>query len=439
MDELLSGSAMNQAKAIAGRLVSSEELVRAHLERIASVNPMLNAVVRVDEERALVSARAADERLARGEACGPLHGVPFTVKDWIETSDLICAAGMNTRKSHIPKADATVVARMRAAGGILLGKTNVQETNEVYGGTRNPYHLTRSPGASSSGEAAIIAAGGSPLGLGSDSGGSLRYPAHCCGVATLKPTSGRVPNTGHFPRIGAMHDPRTVIGPISRHVEDLWPTLAVIAGEDWRDPSVVPARLEEPAAEIAGMRIGWFVTMPDAEPDDATVAMVSNVAKSLAEAGATVEEVDLPGIGEAMAITQTYWQRVESASWNEWRPDKPGTLSAEAIEESLFHWDRFRRGMARFMEHLDAIVCPVAEGPAPEHGGVSRQSYIYTLPFSLTGWPVAVVRAGTAGDGMPIAVQVVARPWREGDATAVARAVEGTFGGWQPPGAGEAS
>lgn len=432
MDEILSASATSQADAIAEKRISSDELVRAHLARIAAVNPALNAVVQMDAEAALASARAADRGVAAGGALGPLHGVPFTVKDWIETSDLICAAGLTERKAYVPRADATVVARMRAAGAVLLGKTNVQESNEVYGATRNPYDPNRSPGASSSGEAAIVAACGSPLGLGSDSGGSLRYPAHCCGVATLKPTSGRVPTTGQFPRIGALHDPRTVIGPVSRCVEDLWLALTIISGPDWRDPSVAPVPLARGSDSVAGMRIGWFTAMPGAEPDAATVATVSSVAEALAGRGAAVGEVALPRIDESMDITRNYWRRVESSSLTEWRPDKPATLTAEQVEQSLFNWDRFRRAMTRFIEPFDAIVCPVAEAPAPLHGTVSEQSYIYTLPFSLTGWPAVVVRAG-AGDGLAIGVQVVARPWREGDAITVALAVEEAFGGWRPP------
>lgn len=286
------------------------------------------------------------------------------MKDWLETAGLVCAAGMVERKSYVPTRDATAVARMRAAGAILLGKTNVQESNDVYGATRNPYDLERSPGASSSGEAAIIAAGGSPMGLGSDSGGSLRYPAHCCGIATLKPTSGRVPNTGHFPRIGASHDPRTVIGPLSRHVEDLWPVLAVIAGVDWRDPSVIPVPLAPAVEGAAGRRIGWFVEMPGAEPESATISIVQGAAKLLAKSGASVEEVRLPRIEEAMPITEMYWQRVESPSWNEWAPHRASTLNADEIERSIFEWDRFRRAMTAFIEGFDAIICPVAERAA---------------------------------------------------------------------------
>jgi len=431
VEDLLLASASAQARAVRERVVSSEELVRAQIERMRAVNVQLNAVVQSDGDAALAAARAADEALAAGREAGPFHGVPFTAKDWLETHDLVCAAGFAERHDYTPKRDATVVARMRAAGAILLGKTNVQETNEVYGATRNPYDLARSPGASSSGEAAIVAAAGSPLGLGSDSGGSLRYPAHCCGVATLKPTSGRVPLTGHFPRIGPMHDPRTVIGPVSRYVEDLMPALSVIAGVDWRDASVVPMPLQ-PAAAVREMRIGWFIEMPGAQPDDATIAAVRAAVAGVAGAARSVEEVTLPRAVESMTITRAYWRRVQSASWAEWRPDRPHSLSVEEIERSLFEWDRFRRNMLTFMERYDVLICPVAEGSAPPHGGITADSYAYTLPFSLTGWPVVTFRAGSDGE-MPIGVQVVARPWREPDAVAVAGVIEEALGGWRPP------
>lgn len=433
MHELLRASAIAQAKAIRTRTISSEELVREHLARIADVNPVLNALVQQDADAALRAAQAADTALTAGDTVGPFHGVPFTVKDWIETSDLICAAGYGERAGYRPQRDSTVVARMRAAGAILLGKTNVQESNPVYGATFNPYDLTRSPGASSSGEAAMIAACGSPMGLGSDSGGSLRYPAHCCGIATLKPTSGRVPLTGHFPRIGASHDPRTVIGPLSRHVEDLWPMLKVISGVDWRDPSVMPVALDEPLATIAGRRIGWFTAIPGASPTPETILTVADAVTALADAGANLEEVAIPRIEESMALTINYWRRAQSPSWTEWIPDKASSMPADEIERSIFEWDRFRRTLLAFVEPFDAIVCPVAENSAPLHGAIRPQEYVYTLPFSLVGWPVAVVRGGSSDNAMPIGLQVVAKPWREADAVAVASVIESALDGWQPP------
>ncbi|MFX0199042.1 MAG: amidase, partial [Candidatus Hodarchaeota archaeon] len=221
--------------------VSSEEVVKAHLERIEEVNPKLNAVVLLTAESALHQAREADAALARGEIKGPLHGVPVTIKDNIETAGVVSTSGTKGRSSFVPAHDATVAARMWAAGAIMLGKTNLPEfglafetDNLVYGRTNNPYDLSRTPGGSSGGEAAIIASGGSPLGLGNDMGGSIRLPSHFCGLAGIKPTTDRVPRTGHFPPPLTGLDPLWQAGPMARRVEDLILTLPIIARVDWR-------------------------------------------------------------------------------------------------------------------------------------------------------------------------------------------------------------
>ncbi len=432
--ELHYASAAALAKAIREREFSSLEVIEAHLQRIEAVNPKLNAVVQIAGEAARDQAREADAALASGHAVGPLHGVPFTVKDWIETKGLVCAAGFEERAEFVPKWDATVVARMREAGAILLGKTNVRADNPVYGRTNNPYDLSRTPGLSSSGEAAIIAAGGSPLGLGSDSGGSIRYPAHFCGVAGLKPSTGRVPNTGHFPRISAMNDPRTQIGPMARFVEDLALTLPIIAGVDWRDASVVPMPLGDPAdVDIAGLRAAVYTDDGVASPDAPTVEVVNACAEVLRAAGIAVEEARPRRIEESLGITIRYWSRTESISWNEWMPGGEGEMSGDEVDRSLFEWDRLRRAMLSFIERFDVILCPVAEQAAGPHGPGDGRDFIYMLPYSLTGWPCAVVRAGVSPEGMPIAVQVVARPWRDDVALAVAQHIENALGGWQAP------
>jgi amidase len=221
MDELFYLSATTLARRIRAGELSAEAVVQAHLQRIAAVNPRLNAVVQLAAEQALAEARAADAAQRNGQALGPLHGVPFTVKDWIDVAGFPCTGGDLAFRDRVPAADAPVVARLRQAGAIFLGKTNVMVDNPVYGRANNPYNLAYSTTGSSSGEAALIAAGGSPLGLGSDSGGSIRQPAHACGICGLKPTTGRLPLTGHFPFISAVNDPRTTIGPMARFVEDL--------------------------------------------------------------------------------------------------------------------------------------------------------------------------------------------------------------------------
>src|SRR5207248_9792799 len=221
MDELIYASATSLAQAIRNKRVSSQEVVEAYIHRIEAVNPQLNAVVQLTADTALTQARQADVALTRGEIDGPLHGVPITIKDSFDTQGVISTAGTKGRASYVPQQDAPAVARMRAAGAILLGKTNLPElslayesNNLIYGRTNNPYDLSRTPGGSSGGESAIIAAGGSPLGLGSDAAGSLRWPAHCCGIATLKTTYGRVPMTGTFPPAMGLLGPLWQAGPL---------------------------------------------------------------------------------------------------------------------------------------------------------------------------------------------------------------------------------
>jgi amidase len=431
-DALCSLSATRLAHLIRQREFSSCEVVDAYLRRIDDVNSKLNAVVQVAPD-ALERARDADVAIAHRGDVGPLHGVPFTVKDWIETEGLICAAGFAERSQFVPKRDATVVARMRAAGAILLGKTNVNDGAPVYPRPNNPHDLGRSPGGSSSGEAAIIAAGGSPLGLGSDSGGSIRLPAAWCGVAGLRPTSGLVPNTGHFPRIGSMHDPRTTIGPIVRRVEDLALALRIIAGADGRDPSAVPMPLGNPSSvDLSALRVAWYTGMPDATPSPAVIAAVHAATGALRDAGASVDEASPPRLDESMPITVAYWSRVQSSSLTEWSLYRPSTLTADEIERSIFEWERFRASMLRFMDGYDVIVCPVATDIAPEHRALTGQDFTYMLPYSLTGYPVVVVRSGEA-KGMPTSVQIIARPWHDHLALAAAQRIEDALGGWSAP------
>ena len=434
MLDLCSISATRLAQLIRDRGVSSVEAVDAHLRRIEAVNPSLNAVVQLGADAARAAARAADDAIARGGAIGPLHGVPFTAKDWLETADLVCAAGFEERRDYVPKHDATAVARMRAAGAILLGKTNVNDGSPVYARPNNPYDVARTPGASSSGEAAIVAAGGSPLGIASDSGGSIRWPAHCCGVAALRPTAGLVPNTGHFPRIGDITDPRTAIGPVARRVEDLALALRIIAGPDNRDPGAVPVPLGDMAeAAIEGLRVAYYTRMPGASPTPDTIATTEAAARALEAAGARVTEARPPRLEESLPITLDYWRRPSSASWQRWVASVDARLSGEDVERHLFEWERFRRHMALFMEDYDVIVCPVAAEPAPPHGKVPVENWLYTLPYSLTRQPVAVVRCGASAEGLPIGVQVVAAPWRDHVALAAAATLERALGGWQPP------
>src|SRR5205809_3958168 len=254
-EELTTKSATELASLIRSREVSPVEVIDAHLRRIESINPSLNAIVTLAED-AIDHARAADSALSKGERAGPLHGVPFTVKDTIDTQGLRTTSGTQIRAHHVPERDAPVVARLKAAGAIILGKTNTPEMavpyetdNPVFGRTNNPYDLKLTPGGSSGGEAAAIAAHLSPAGVGSDLSGSIRVPAHFCGIAGLKPTTGRVPMDGHVPEAAGTLSLGACIGPMARRVADLSLLFQVIA-ED------IGAESSESAFEgLRGLRI----------------------------------------------------------------------------------------------------------------------------------------------------------------------------------------
>ena len=429
MDDLIYTSAADLAAAIRARQISSAEVVEAYLRRIEAVNPRLNALVQVAAASARAQAQAADAWLARGQLMGPLHGVPFTAKDVFETAGVISAAGLEERAGFVPAQDAVVVARLKAAGAILLGKTNCPPgggggwtDNPVYGRTHNPYDLGHTPGGSSGGEAAAIAAGQSPLGLGSDSGGSIRVPAHFCGVAGLKPTSGRVPNTGAFNHPGGLSDYRTQIGPMVRYVRDLALVFPLIAGEDGQDSGVIPmpmGDLEAGTRPAPGLRVAFYADDGQAAPTSEIAAAVQQAALALGEAGLSVEEARPACLSQSREISQRYWAMSE--------------LSGEQVEQLLLDWDRFRSAMLGFMAAYDLILCPADYRPASRHDEQAEQRFNYTLPFSLTGWPCVVVRAGSSPEGLPLGVQIVARAWREDVALAAAQQVETALGGWQPP------
>ncbi len=462
MSDITSSSAKSIARAIRDREVSAVEVAQAHLDRIEEVNPSLNAVVCLCADRALDEARKADDALSRGDKIGPLHGVPMTLKDSLDTEGVVTTAGTLGRREFVPERDATLVARLRRAGAILLGKTNTPEitwsgqtTNKIYGRTNNPFDLERNPGGSSGGAAAIVSACGSPFDIGSDTGGSIRMPAHFCGVAGIKPTSGRVPRTGHIIgyTMGAM-DSFTQNGPIARHVEDLALILPVISGPDWEDPAIVDMPLRDPSkVNLDGLRVAYYTHPPGyAAPDSDTQAATLAAARALAEAGAKVTE-DAPnalkevaeledrvseggGGGGALRILEKAGTVELSLQIETWLKDIK-SIPVEEYTKAMEDLGRFRSTMLGYMRDYDAIICPTAAHTAQPHdhyyGKRSASVPIYTHVFNLTGWPVAVVRCGVSSDGLPIGVQVAARSWREDVALAVSAFLESALGGWQKP------
>ena len=463
MDDIIYASAKTMAQAIQNKEVSAVELVEAHLARIEEVNPALNAVVLLCADRARAEAAEADDALARGESKGALHGVPFTLKDSIDTEGVVTTGGTLGRKDFVPHADATVTARLRAAGGILLGKSNTPELtyagetdNLVYGRTNNPFNLDRSPGGSSGGAGAIVCCGGAAFDIGSDTGGSVRGPAHYCGITGIKPNSGRVPRTGHIvPHgLGAL-DSLTQNGPMARYVEDLVLLMPIISGPDWSDPFIAPVPLGDPAdVEMSGLRIAFYTDNGVRTPTAEIMAAVRSAAAALGEAGATVEE-DLPRVipdnpdisdvmrqGDGQAGARRMLANYGTTETHEWmtrqlKKSSERTLPVGEYTAVLERVDAYRSAMLGFMEDYDVIVCPVSSFCALPHGLSMTDEYRagmnYTATYNITGWPSTVVRAGTSPEGLPIGVQVVARPWREDVSLAVAQYLEGALGGWQKP------
>jgi amidase len=383
-------------------------VLREQVDRLDHLRS-LGAVVARDDDAAVTRAEELDDAFAKGGPVGPLHGLPVTVKDWIDVAGLPCV-GEGDDADRRPGEDAPAVARLRAAGAVIVAKTNVNLDHRLFGPCRHPTDPTRSPGGSSSGEASLVAAGGSPLGLGSDSGGSIRLPAAWCGTVGLKPTFGRVPLTGHFPRLGSLHDGRTVIGPLARTVADVALALGVLSGPDGRDAACAPVPLGD-ASDVAGLRVAWFVDDGAGRASPEVARGLAGAVGALGAAGAAVVDGAVPShVDVALDITSRYWAR--------------RALDGPGADDLLWDWDRFRRRMLVAADAFDVMVCPAAAGEAPRRQPLKPMDFVFTLPPSLTGWPVVVVPVGTGPAGLPLAVQVVGRPWCERQALAAAAVVE---------------
>ncbi len=458
MTDLLSLSGIAQGRLIAEGAISSEDLVRAHIARMEAVNPALNAAVEVLAESALAAARESDGRRARGRLLGPLDGVPFSIKDSIEVAGTVCTAGTWGYRNAPPSTeDATLVARLRAAGAIPLARTNLpdllfafESDNLIHGRTNNPYDLARTCGGSSGGEAALIAACGSPFGLGSDAAGSVRVPAHFCGIASLKPTSGRLPRTGHVPPAGGWVEAVWQIGPMARRVEDLCAILPLLAAPDGRDRTVPPVPLGDPrSVRTDDLRIAFFTDNGILPPDDETGRVVRQAAAALG-----ARECRPPGVERSYELEMRYLAPDGGAGLRAFlraigsdrthpllegwlRKHEPWGTSIEGFAACWAALDEFRAGMHRFLGEWDAVLSPAAAFPALLHGESIRDDVFpgfgYTMTYNLTGWPAAVVRCGAIPGGLPVGVQIAAAPWREDVALAIALRLEEAFGGWRPP------
>ena len=446
------------AHAIRSGQASSREVIEAHLRRIAAVNPAINAVTVALGERALAAAEVADRAVAAGEDLPPLHGVPFTIKENLDLAGTPTTLGLKALAGAYPSRDAPGVERMRAAGAIPLGRTNCptlavrwHTDSELWGATINPWDRSRTPGASSGGEAAALATGMTPLGLGNDGLGSLRWPAQCCGVSALKPTLGRIP---HATTIEPVDTPigiqlTSVEGPLARRVADLRAAFGVLAGPSWRDPWSVPAPLRSPAP-AQPIRVALVV-----DPAGQGVAAqvrdgVLNAARALEDAGYAVDEVEPPSIDAAAkalldmlntpdiralwrrmspllpADTQRFFAAFYAVAGD---PDPVATLQSFTMRQSLL------RAWGEFQETHPLIVAPVsteapfAAGTDLDDGRVAAtiRGLRMAIAVNALGLPAVALPVGIA-DGLPQAVQVIGPRYREDLCLDAAAALEERLG-----------
>jgi amidase len=447
--------------------ISPAEVVAAHLERVAALQPKLNAFVHLDAPGAREQARHAEQQVLRGDELRSLHGVPVTVKSCIDVAGWPCPAGSLLRKSYLASQDAVLVARLKAAGAIVLGNTNTPEflmayetDNRVSGKTSNPWDLSRSAGGSSGGEAAAIAAGCSMGGVGSDGGGSIRVPAHFCGICGLKPTPGRIPATGHFPAGVGAFAWIGVVGPMARTIADVRALFEVMAGPDPGDAlsAAVPIR-EVDDRQRKGLRVGILESDALGTADEETSAAVKKAANNLAAQGFAVEPLRLRGLDRAIelwwfffgpAIAHLFLLSIAgqedqlSPIFREYLEvaEAETKVTLDAFLAACAERDMLRAEILRQMRDVPILLSPVSSTTAFLHGEgtwrpAAKECYRDTMRFSqwlnLTGLPGASVPVAVSAKGLPIGVQVIGRPHEEELVLAVAEQIENARGPWQPP------
>ncbi len=457
--ELTFLSASQMAEQIRNKQISPVELVEAHLARIEHLNPKINAFVQIDSEGVLVQARNAEAAVMQNQNLCPLHGVPISIKSSIDVAGMRCEAGTKLREGYIASSDAPLVSPLRNAGAIILGVTNTPELlmawetdNLLYGRTNNPWDISRTAGGSSGGEAAAIASGCSAGGVGSDGGGSIRVPAHFCGICGLKPTPGRIPATGHYPQSVGPFAQLGVIGPMARTVADLKLLFEAMQGPDIGDPSSAPVLVRWPDGNaLKKIRIGYFEDDSRTPVTPETRASIRQAAEALRSSGFEVEPFRPEGLEKAR---QLWWKFFGVAGgmllgpitsgheaelspilkeFNGWVAAEP-PLTAQSLLDTWIERDLLRMQVFAEMEKFPVLLCPVASIPAFRHGERSWQvegktvqyldAWSYCEWFNLLGMPAAVVPVGRTPEGLPIGVQIVARPWEEELVLSVAEELE---------------
>ena len=435
------------AAMIRNREVSPVEVAEAHLERIKRVNPALNAIVTLAPD-VLEQARHAEAAVMKGEGVGALTGVPLTIKDTIDTAGLRTTSGSKMRSDYVPQADAPAVARLKAAGAVILGKSNPSEMamdytadNPVFGRTNHPLNHALTPGGSSGGEAVAIATCMSPGGLGSDLAGSVRIPAHFCGVCALKPTTGRVPGELQFPPSIGPYSLGAVIGPMARTVGDLRLLFAALS----KDP------FERTSHELRGRRVAWYTDDGVAPVTVETARAVAAAARALSDAGLIVEERRPPHVERGNELWLKVFSRAsvvqlrglykgresEGGSFVSWRLGTADDTAAPPLDEYIAGWmerDRLRDELVEWMEKTPIILAPVGSTPAYAHDTLkvtirgstfgTFRAFSYAQTFSVFNLPVVTVPAGKSNDGLPIGVQIAGLPFAEEMILAAAEIVE---------------